>query len=221
MMLARRSIATQDSIHYAPFVPRGRMEGRIILDGKAFAVRGTGYHEHGSLSFPLHEFTEAWYWLHIEHPPWTILTGTSVHPPGLLKPRKETRGGFAFVQKGGQRLLATADLSGLLVNWHRLDKRAPPPGGETNMAWNAEVRLARPGLRIQANVRSGEVLEYMPFSYHEKAPRAPYWSQSVARAEVGILHGRKRIEFDSECVLETMVSGGTGKLGAHPFKPGP
>ena len=100
------------------------MEGRMVLDGEAFDVRGTGYHEQGRFSFPLYEFTEAWYWLHIEHPPWTILTGTGVHPPGLLKPKKETRGGFACVLKEGKRLLATADISGLLVNWQRIDKHA-------------------------------------------------------------------------------------------------
>lgn len=83
------------------------------------------------------------------------------------------------------------------------------------MAWNAEVRLARPGLVVQGRVLSTEVLEYMPFSQHKKTPVTPYWSQSVARAEVSILHGRKRIEFEAECVLETMVSGGSGTLEAN------
>jgi len=208
MMLARRSISTQDYFHYAPFVPRGRMEGRMVLDGEAFDVRGTGYHEQGRLSFPLYEFTEAWYWLHIDHAPWTILTGTTVHPPGLLKPKKETRGGFAYVQKEGKRLLAAADISGLFVNWQRIDKHAPQPGAEMNMAWNADVRLSRPGLVVQARVLSTEVLECMPFSYHEETSGRPYWSQSVARAEVRIRQGASRVEFETECVLETMVSGG-------------
>ncbi len=212
MMLARRSISTQDYFHYAPFVPRGRMEGRMVLDGEAFDVRGTGYHEHGRLSFPLHEFTEAWYWLHIEHPPWTILTGTAVRPPGRLKPKKETRGGFAFVQKGGKRLLAISDPSGLFVSWKRIDKHAPQPDGEMNMAWNTDVRLSRPGLVVQARVLSTEVLECMSFSYHKETPITPYWSQSVAKAEVSIRHGSTRVEFEAECVLETMVGGGVGKL---------
>ena len=212
MMLARRSISTQDYFHYAPFVPRGRMEGKMILDGESFDVRGTGYHEQGRFSFPLYEFTEAWYWLHIEHPPWTILTGTGVHPPGLLKPKKETRGGFACVLKEGKRLLATADISGLLVNWQRIDKHAPRPGGDMNMAWNTDVKLSRPGLVVQAKVLSTEVLECMPFYYHKETTVTPYWSQSVARAEVSIREGTSRVEFETECVLETMVSGGVGKL---------
>lgn len=207
MMLARRSISTQDYFHYAPFVPRGRMEGRMVLDGEAFDVRGTGYHEQGRLSFPLHEFTEAWYWLHIEHAPWTILTGTAVHPPGLLKPKKATRGGFAYVQKEGKRLLAAADISGLLVNWQRIDKHAPRPGAEMNMAWNTDVRLSRSGLVVRARVLSTEVLECMPFYYHKETPVTPYWSQSVAKAEVSIRQGRRQVEFETECVLETMVSG--------------
>jgi hypothetical protein len=212
MMLARRSLSTQDYFHYAPFVPRGRMEGKMVLDGEAFDVRGTGYHEQGRLSFPLYEFTQAWYWLHIEHPPWTILTGTAVHPPGLLKPKKETRGGFAYVQKEGKRLLAAADISGFLVNWQRIDKHAPRPGAEMSMAWNADVKLSRPGLLVQARVLSSEVLECMPFYYHKETTVTPYWSQSVARAEVSILQGARRVEFEAECVLETMVSGGVGNL---------
>jgi len=208
MMLARRSISTQDYFHYAPFVPRGRMEGRMVLDGEAFDVRGTGYHEQGKLSFPLYEFTEAWYWLHIDHSPWTILTGTAVHPPGLLKPKKETRGGFAYVRKEGKRLLAAADISGLLVNWQRIDKHAPRPGAEMSMAWNTDVKLSRPGLVVHARVLSTEVLECMPFYYQKETPVTPYWSQSVAKTEVSILHGSTRVEFETECVLETMVSGG-------------
>lgn len=212
MMLARRSISTRDYFHYAPFVPRGRMEGRITLDDEPFHVRGTGYHEQGRLSFPLYEFTEAWYWLHIEHSPWTILTGTAVHPPGYLKPKKETRGGFAFVQEDGKCLLAIADPSGLLVSWKRIDKHAPEAEGDVNMAWDAEVRLSRPGLVLNATVRSGEVLECMPFYYHGETPVKPYWSQSIARAEVQVLQGARRVAFETECVLETMVSGGTGDL---------
>ena len=180
----------------------------MILDGEAFHVQGTGYHEQGRFSFPLHEFTSAWYWLHIEHPPWTILTGTVARPPGSLRPGKETRGGFTYVRKGGKCLLATADMSGLFVNWNRIDKHAPQPGLGTSMAWDAEVRLARPGLLLRVSVRSNEVLERMPFSYREETPIAPYWSQSIARAEVRILQGLSRVDFEDECVLETMVSGG-------------
>jgi hypothetical protein len=208
MILARGSVSTRDYMHYAVFVPRGRMEGRIFLEEEAFHVQGTGYHEQGRFSFPLYEFIEAWYWLHIEHPPWTILTGTVAHPPGLLAPRKETRGGFAFVEKGEKCLLAAGDMSGWLVNWKRIEKRAPQPEGDVNMAWDAEVRLSRPGLMLKADVLSTSLLECMPFSFHEDTPIKPYWSQSIAGAKVRILHGLKRFEFETECVLETMVSGG-------------
>ena len=114
--------------------------------------------------------------------------------------------------KEGRRLLATADISGLLVNWQRIDKHAPQPGAEINMAWNTDVRLSRRGLLVQAKVLSTEVLECMPFSYHEETSVTPYWSQSIAKAEVSILQGESRFEFETECVLETMVSGGVGKL---------
>jgi hypothetical protein len=99
------------------------------------------------------------------------------------------------------------------VNWQRIDKHAPRPGAEANMAWNADVRLSRPGLAVQARIQSNEVLEHMPFTYREETPVAPYWSQSVARAEVDILHKGRRVEFETECVLETMVCGRTGNLG--------
>ena len=214
VMLARRSIFTRDYMHYAAFVPRGRMEGRIVLDDEPVDVRGTGYHEQGRFSFPLHEFAGAWYWLHIEHPPWTILTGTVVRPSGYGKSSKETRGGFAFVQREGRCLLAVADLTGLLVNWKRVDKHAVQPGGDANMAWDAEVRLSRPGLLLKARVLSSEVLECMPFYYHEDTPSNPYWSQSIAKADVRVLHGVRRVAFEAECVLETMVTGGSRSLRA-------
>jgi len=116
------------------------------------------------------------------------------------------------VQKDGKRLLATADISGLLVNWQKIDKHAPQPGGQMNMAWNTDVRLSRPGLVVQAKVLSTEVLEWMPFYYHEETPLTPYWGQSIAKARVSIVQGSSRTEFETECVLETMVSGGVGKL---------
>ena len=108
--------------------------------------------------------------------------------------------------------MAAADISGLLVNWKSIDKQAPKPGGAADMGWDAEVRFRGRGLVVDVSVRSDEVLECMPFTYHEQTPIKPYWSQSVARAEVRILHEGEREEFETECVLETMVSGGTGNL---------
>ncbi len=91
-------------------------------------------------------------------------------------------------------LLPTFRVAGELA----ADRQARASAGrrESTMAWNTDVRLSRPGLTVQARVLSTEVLECMPFSYHEETPVTPYWSQSVAKAEVSIRQGTRRVEFE-------------------------
>jgi hypothetical protein len=208
MMALRRSLFTRDYFHYVPFVPRGRLKGWITLDGKPLDARGIGYHEQGRINFDLSTFAPAWHWLHIEHPPWTILSGTAGPFPYIPRSGDGPRGGFAFIQKGDRCLMAAFDVTGLLVNWNRIVKRDPPAQGEQSMAWEASVRFMRPGLRVRAELVSKGVLEYIPFEFHEKTPVRPYWGQTITDARVEILHGFKRTTFRAEGVLETMVTGG-------------
>ncbi len=207
MMLARRSLFTKDYFHYAPFAPRGRVEGQIVVDDKPINVRGLGYHEQGRITFPLHEFAKAWYWLHIEHPPWTILSGTVIPLPLFSRSKPRTPGGFAFVQKGPRRLMALGDALGVHVKWSRFAHRAPVPDSEASMAWETTVKFRRPGLVLKVDVVSREILEHIPFNYYEKTPVQAYWGQTIAHARVRGLHGIKRVNFDTDCILETMVTG--------------
>jgi len=209
LMLLRRSLTTRDSFHYVPFVPRGRLRGRITVDGRSLDARGTAYHEQGRLSFSLARFLPAWYWLHIEHPPWTILSGTALPPAGFPRPARGALGGIGFVQKGKQCLLAAFDPTGILVRWPSIAKQDPAAeGGEKSMAWDATVRLARPGLRVRIDLRSRAVLEYLPFAYRQETPvKQPYWGQTVADAEVEVILRKSRSRFQAQGVLETMVTG--------------
>jgi len=207
IMLLKRSLARRDYFHYVPLVPRGRLSGQITLDGEAIDAKGTGYHEQGRLNFDLGNFVPVWYWLHIEHPPWTILSGTASVPPWIPSLKDPAPGGIAYVQKGDTCLMAALDVSGVFVDWKRLVKRDPGAQDERSMAWEADVRFMRPGLRVKAKLVSTDVLEFVPFEYHEKTPVRPYWGQTVASADVEILHGLKRTRFRTEGLLETMVTG--------------
>ena len=208
MMLLSRSLTTRDSFHYVPFVPRGRLRGTITVDGRVLDARGTAYHEQGRMNFPLPRFCPAWYWLHVEHPPWTLLSGTALPPAGVPRPAKGTLGGIGFVQKADRCLMAAFDPSGILVRWPRIEPRNPAArDGEESMAWNAGVRIRRPGLRVTMEIESSQVLEFVPFSYRDETPVKPYWGQTVALAKVEVVHGLKRDRFEAEAVLETMMTG--------------
>ena len=204
MMLLQRSLSTKDYFHYVPYVPRGRVSGKIKVNGKTIEVKGTGYHEQGHMNLPLYDFMPAWYWLHIDHPPWTIFSGTANPPKTFPLPLKGTIGGMGYIQKGEKRLMSTLDYSGLMVNWKRIGSRDPDAVGEMNMAWEADVRLMRPGLMVKLNLVSKDVLEYMHFEIPEKPDAHPYWGQTVADAKVKIIHGFKKTEFETQCLLETM-----------------
>jgi hypothetical protein len=208
MIFLSRSLTTRDYVHYVACVPRGRLRGRITVDGKVLEARGTAYHEQGRLNFCLARLCTAWYWLHIEHPPWTILSGTLVPPPGVPRPRNGVLGGMGFVQKGGECLLAAFDPTGVLVRWPVVESREPGArDGEKSMAWNADVRLGRPGLSVRVAMRSSEVLEYIPFAYREQTPRHPCWGQTLVDAEVQIVHKMRKSRFTARGLLETMVTG--------------
>jgi len=212
IMLLRHSAARRDYFHYVPLVPRGRLGGQITLDGRTINAKGTGYHEQGRLNFDLANFVPIWYWLHIEHPPWTILSGTASLPPWIPNLKDPAPGGIAYVRKGDTCLMAAFDVSGIFVDWTRVKKRDPDAQGERSMAWESSVRFMRPGLRVKAELVSTDVLEYVPFEYHDQTPARPYWGQTVAEADVEILNGLKRTRFRAEGVLETMVTGSPQKL---------
>jgi predicted secreted hydrolase len=54
-----------DLDHYfawLPSVPYGTVEGTLIYEGQAHAVKGTGYHDHNWGNVGLHEVMDHWYW---------------------------------------------------------------------------------------------------------------------------------------------------------------
>jgi len=207
IMLLRRTLFTRDWFHYVPFVPRGRLQGSIVVDGEALDARGTAYHEQGRLNFCLGDFVPVWYWMHVEHPPWTILSGSADPPAGLPRPRGGTRGGIGWVQKGDRCLLAAFDVPGFRVRWPRVWRRDPAGREEQSMAWEAGVRLQRPGLRVTAEMVSRDVLTIVPFRYPARTDAKPFWGQTVADVEVEIREGPEKTRFRCEGLLETMVTG--------------
>jgi len=207
LMLLRRSLSVRERFHYVPFVPRGRLTGRILVDGKPIDARGTAYHEQGRLNFSLGEFVPVWYWLHIEHAPWTLLSGTARPPQWIPGPRSGTRGGIAFVQKGGTCRMAAMDMTGLHVRWPRVRQRDPLAQDELSMAWEARARFRRPGLCVDIEMVSRDVLAFVPFRYPLATAVPPYWGQTVADADVEIREGFRRTRFRCQGLLETMATG--------------
>ena len=201
----------QERFRYTCFVPRGKLSGTIVIDGKEMDVSGSGYHEAGMYTFPMSHVSSAWYWLHITHPQWTIITSTMVVPGLPYSPKtpllkKNTHGGYAYVLNEGEPELTAFDPSGFMVNWKRVHKRAPHMRGEQSMAWGVEAVLRRPGLKVSLDVTSYDVLEYFPVD--ATPSHEPYWSQTVAMAQVKVEKGSGRdkeiIEFEADAVLETM-----------------
>jgi hypothetical protein len=203
--LLRKDLFTRDYLQYASFVPRGRLSGRILIDGEQLDASGTAYHEKGSISYPLCEMLPVWRWLHIEHDGWTVLAGSGA-PPSWV-PVGRIRGGIAFVAKEDRQLMSLFDPTGLLVRWQVLSWAKPPYPGSPPLAWDVEARLRRPGLQIGLRLESLEVLDSMSFEHSPPTPERPYWCQTVAEAAVELRHGRHREAFTTEAVLETMVTG--------------
>jgi len=207
IMLLRRSLSSREWFHYVPFVPRGRMAGTITAGGETLDARGTAYHEQGRLNFCLSQFVPVWYWLHIERAPWTLLSGTGVPPRWLPRPGSGARGGIAFVQKGDACRMAAMDVTGLFVRWPRVRTRGASARDGRGMAWEASACLRRPGLRVDIEMVSRDVLVLVPFRYAEPTPVPPCWGQTVADARVEIRAGRRRTRFECQGLLETMVTG--------------
>lgn len=207
MALARRSLRTPDYFDYVPFVPRGRLTGSIRLDGEAMEVQGTGYHEQGWMNFAIHRFVPAWYWMHIEQAPWTIISGAGLPPRGVPVPGKVPRGGIAYVAQENQCLMSACDFTGFLVNWERISLGHPQKPGDRGMAWEVSARFWRPGLKVRVQLHSREVLDYMAFEHASETAERPYWSQALADAEVTIRRGRSETRFSTQAILESMVTG--------------
>ncbi len=205
-MLARRDLFTKDYFHYAPFVPRGKLSGKIIVDGQAMDADGSAYHEQGRMNFPLNKMVPVWYWLHIEKAPWTIISGTAHPPEGL--PGNRPWGGYGYIANKNTPLMSGLDMSGLFVLWTRIHHDFPQKPGDQGLAWDVTARFFRPGLLVRVSLSSLYVLDYLPFEHGEKTPQQPYWAQTVARTEVDIVHGLKKARFSCEGILETMVTGG-------------
>lgn len=215
LVSGRGGFLKKDRFRYCCFVPRGRLSGTIVVDGVEMDAQGTVYHEHGMYTFPMGDLSQAWYWLHISNPEWSIISGSLVAPglpyhSGLLK--KNTHGGYIYALHtdpatgARERLMSTIDYSGLLVNWKRVHKRVPDARGELSMAWALEATCRRPGLEIHIDMVARDVLEYFPVG--ATARDEPFWGQTVGSAQVEVIQRkgprRERTLFTADAVLETM-----------------
>lgn len=203
--LLRKDLFTRDTFFYVPFVPRGRLAGRILIDGEPMDASGTAYHEKSSISYPIHELVPVWHWMHIEHEGWTILSGTGVPPTWIS--RRRIPGGLAYLAKGDRPLFSAFDPSGLLVRWTRLSHANPPKPGARPIAWDMEARFAKPGLQVRVSLSSVAVLESMFFEFAPPTPELPYWVQTVAEATVEVRQANRTESFSAGAVLETTVTG--------------
>lgn len=205
----RGNFLKKDRFRYCCFVPRGRLSGSLVVDGREMKVNGTVYHEHGMYTFPMGDLSQAWYWLHVSNDEWSIISGSLVAPglPYSTKVlKKNTHGGYVYALENGRQLMATMDFTGLLVDWKRVYKRVPDARGELSMAWGVEATFRRPGLEIHVDMVAKDVLEYFPVG--ARAREEPFWGQTVGTAQVEVVERkglkRTRRSFSADAVLETM-----------------
>ena len=100
------------------------------------------------------------------------------------------------------------DYTGLMTRWTNIEMREPQAQGELSMVWNTDIKMAKPGLKVTAKLRSNDTLIYKVLDENPIPGVEQYWSQTVAKAEVEIIRGsglnRKTISFEADAVVETM-----------------
>ena len=207
-VLSRQPLFKKDRFIYTSFVPRGRISGTIKTgEGETIDAAGSIYHEHGMFSFPINSLSAGWLWMHVDHPEWNIFSGTLIPP--LFKYRwGKTFVANGYVQHKDECLLAVMDYTGLMTRWTNIEMREPQAQGELSMVWNTDIKMAKPGLKVTAKLRSNDTLIYKVLDENPIPGVEQYWSQTVAKAEVEIIRGsglnRKTISFEADAVVETM-----------------
>ena len=85
-------------VAWLPSVPRGAVEGSLVIEGEPMAVSGVGYHDHNWGNAPLRKLIDHWYWGRARIGEYTVVTlnfishadqGANRHPAFMLAKGEE------------------------------------------------------------------------------------------------------------------------------------
>jgi hypothetical protein len=188
--------------HYASFVPRAKVEGKLFLPGGEVEVEGTGYHEQGRTNAPLAGIFKHWYWIRLFLDDWTIIFPLT-QAPGAF----HTRGMRALlVYRGDECLADLIDGTRLLLDHKILEYQSYEPAGRDDVPRRGLFTARTPGLRLRVEMDLKHQLEafcWTPFTV--KPERQPAWMQHVMDVGVDIRRKGKTVHLEGEGIFETML----------------
>jgi hypothetical protein len=190
--------------HYASFVPRGRVTGKLFLTGGEVEVTGTGYHEQGRTTAPLAGIFRYWYWIRLFLDDWTIIFPLT-QAPGRLN----ARGMRALLVYHRDECLADLiDGTRLLLDHRVLEYQPYEPAGRDDVPRRCLFTARKPGLRLRAEMDLKHLLEgfcWQPFT--ARVDRQPAWMQHVMDVGVDVRWKGRPVRLEGEGIFETMLTG--------------
>jgi hypothetical protein len=190
--------------HYASFVPRGRVTGKLFLPDGEVEVTGDGYHEQGRTNAPLASIFSYWYWTRFFIDDWTFIFAAALAP--------------GAIHAGGMRAMllyhkdeCVADLidgTRLFLNHKVPEYQSYQPAGRDDVPRRCLVNARTRDLRMRVEMDLGHQLEafcWQPFN--GKTVRRPAWLQHVMEVGVDLRWKGRPVRLDGEGVFETMLTG--------------
>ncbi len=202
--LSQMTLSSGKYFHYASMIPRGRVEGRLILPGGEVKVEGEGYHEQGRANSPLQKVFTYWYWTRFFIGEWTFVMPVAESPRRSLNAKMRA----LLVYHEGEPVADIFDLTGLLLN-HRIKKTRRHPASGRDVPVEALFSARRPGFRLKAEMElyhERECFLFEPFG-DPSPPLVPVWFQHLMRVKVEMRLKGKPIRLEGEGVFETMFTG--------------
>ena len=200
--LSRMAWSRRKYFHYASMMPRGRVQGKLILPAGEVKVKGRGYHEQGRTNLPIQEIFTYWYWTRIYLGDWTIIFPVAESPGRTLHAKMQA----LLIYYREEPVADIFDLSGLFLK-HKVNKyRLHSPSGR-HIPQEATFRARRPGFRLRIDMdlfHERECFQYQPFS--GPAPLQPVWFQHLMGVKAEIMWKGHPFRLEGKGVFETMLT---------------
>ena len=193
--------------HYASFVPRGRVTGKLYLPGAPggeVEVSGEGYHEQGRTNAPFAGIFNYWYWTRFFIGDWTFIFPVAQSPARTLHAGMRA----LLVYHKDECVADLFDLTGLFLHHKVLEDQSYEPAGRDDVPRRCLFTARRPGLRLRVEMNLYHQFEAICWQIlADKTIPQPAWLQHVMKVCVDMRWKGKPIHLEGEGIFETMLTG--------------
>jgi hypothetical protein len=198
--------------HYASFVPRGRVTGKLLLPDGEVEVAGEGYHEQGRTNALVEGAFDYWYWDRFFLGDWTFIFPVAQSPARTMHATMRA----LLIYHKGECVADLFDVTGLFLRHKVLEYQSYEPAGRDDVPRRCLFTARQPGLRLRVEMDLHHQFEAICWqSLADTIVRQPAWLQHVMKVGVDLRWKGREVHLEGEGIFETMLTGNPGRVSSR------